>query len=254
MGENNHPPEIMAIDGDSTFAFACHPELGCFTQCCRMLELALTPYDVLRLRKGTGLNSAQLLERYVIIEQDPGEAFPRLYLTMVDDGHGSCPFVSDNGCAIYDHRPGACRTYPLGRGTSLGANETLHERFVLIREKFCQGFSQQSCQNPKKYLEDQEAISYNRSNDKVAAILQHEAVHSGLIPSQKDVDLFLLLLYDLDTLRHKLEQGLLAECDDHVTEMDLQRWSDEELLDYAVGLLPKLIFPQMRPPAADELR
>ena len=32
------------------FSFACHPDVPCFTKCCSDLDLALTPYDVLRLK------------------------------------------------------------------------------------------------------------------------------------------------------------------------------------------------------------
>ena len=108
----NMSPASMAV---RSFTFACHPGVPCFTDCCRMLELALTPYDVLRLRKATGLTSRELLENYIITEQDPGEPFPRFYLTMVDDGRASCVFVSPQGCTVYPHRPSACRAYPLGR-------------------------------------------------------------------------------------------------------------------------------------------
>ena len=250
MAETSTSPSIAAIDGDETFSFACHPQLGCFTQCCRMLELALTPYDLLRLRRATGLSSSQLLHRYVITEQDQGEPFPRLYLTMVDDGYGSCPFVSSSGCAVYAHRPGACRTYPLGRGTCLGADKCLAERFVLIREEFCQGFSQHAKHTPRSYLADQETCLYNRSNDRVATILQHDAIRNGLIPTQSDNDLFLLLLYDLDTFREKLQEGFLAGSGCLAADQRPETWSDEELLDYAIELLPNLIFPVTKPTVA----
>ncbi len=250
MAENSTSPNIAAIAGDDPFSFACHPQLGCFTQCCRMLELALTPYDLLRLRHATGLSSSQLLHRYVIVEQDQGEPFPRLYLTMVDDGYGSCPFVSSSGCAVYTHRPGACRTYPLGRGTSLGAGKCLAERFVLIREEFCQGFSQQAKHTPRSYLDDQETRLYNRSNDRVATILQHEAIRNGLIPTQSARDLFLLLLYDLDTFRERLREGFLAESGCPADDQHPETLSDEELLDYATELLPSLIFPLTKPTMA----
>ena len=109
------PRHITKLGRSETFTFSCHKNVKCFTECCRMLELALTPYDVLRLRLATGLTSGQLLDEYIIIEQDQGEPFPRLYLTMVDDGRASCVFVSAQGCTVYPHRPSACRAYPLGR-------------------------------------------------------------------------------------------------------------------------------------------
>lgn len=240
------PSHAVAIDGSSTFSFSCHQGLACFTECCRMLELALSPYDVLRLRRGTGLTSAQLHERYLIIEQDPGEAFPRLYLSMVDDGRASCVFVTPEGCSVYQHRPGACRTFPLGRGVAR-CGATLSEWFVLITEPFCQGFGTEQRHTPHQYLQDQEAGDYNRYADLVPLILQHDAIRGGFQPSQEDVALFLLLLYDLDTLRLRLQQGRFPQAGPAMQEVGKQG-SDEELLNAALDLLPRLIFPHQGAP------
>lgn len=116
-GHSDLPENIARIAPGEPFSFNCSPGIDCFTDCCRQLELALTPYDVLRLRYATNLTSSKLLDRYIIKEQEDTDVFPRFYLTMVDDGKASCVFVTPQGCSIYGHRPGACRTYPLGRAT-----------------------------------------------------------------------------------------------------------------------------------------
>ena len=77
------PRNIARIEPGEPFSYLCHRNVDCFTHCCRQLELALTPYDVLRLRQATSLDSAQLLDRYIIVEQDETDIFPRFYLTMV---------------------------------------------------------------------------------------------------------------------------------------------------------------------------
>jgi uncharacterized protein len=246
------PPHAAAIDTSSTFAFACHQELSCFTECCRLLELALSPYDVLRLRRGTGLTSAQLLERYLIIEQDPDEAFPRLYLSMVDDGRASCVFVTPEGCSVYQHRPGACRTFPLGRGVGR-SGATISEQFILITEPFCQGFGTDQRHTPQQYLLNQETREYNRYADRVAHLLQHDALRGGFKPSREDVSLFLLLLYDLDTLRLRLRQGHFLKAGPAMMKVG-EEGNDEELLDAALDLLPRLIFPQQGAPCHQQRR
>lgn len=45
--------EISPITADASLCFACHPQVPCFNECRRELDLALSPYDVLRL-KSTG--------------------------------------------------------------------------------------------------------------------------------------------------------------------------------------------------------
>ncbi len=236
------PEHISRIDGDESFTFACHPKVKCFTECCRLLELALTPYDVLRLRKGTGLTSEDLLAKYIITEQEPGEAFPRLYLTMVDDGRASCVFVGEDGCSIYAHRPGACRAYPLGRAvtrTDLG----FEEHFVILQENHCQGFLEAATHTPRRYTHDQELTLYNQFNDAVLEILQHDAIRNGFIPSHKDVALFILALYNLDTFRRLLLEDQLERIILNKEEKE-QLTDDENVLKFAIALLHRTVFAQ----------
>jgi hypothetical protein len=39
------------------FRFACHPGVSCFGACCSALDLMLTPYDAMRLRRSTSQSS-----------------------------------------------------------------------------------------------------------------------------------------------------------------------------------------------------
>ena len=56
-------PEGMVPLGKSTFRFACHPGVSCFTQCCRKLDLFLYPYDIIRLKKRLGISSEEFLDK-----------------------------------------------------------------------------------------------------------------------------------------------------------------------------------------------
>ena len=241
VSEAHLPEYVTRLDGRETFTFACHSGVRCFTDCCRMLELALTPYDVLRLRKATGLTSRELLEHYIISEQDPGEPFPRFYLTMVDDGRASCVFVSPEGCTVYPHRPSACRAYPLGRAAVRTGNGTILEHFVIMKETHCRGFLEATQQTPLLYSIDQELTVYNTFNDAVVQILQHDAIRQGLIPSRKDIELFTLALYDLDTFRQMLMEDKVESTILSQPEKDRLQ-EDEELLLFAIELLKRQLF------------
>jgi uncharacterized protein len=235
------PKNVRALGSDEVFSFHCHPDIICFTHCCRQLELALTPYDVLRLKNAAGLTSSDFLERYVIVEKEECDAFPRLYLTMVDDGRASCVFVSGHGCTVYKDRPGACRAYPMGRAAMLKDRNTLDERFVLLEEEHCRGFGQDQQQTPKQYCRDQGLTSYNRFNDAVADILQHDKIRQGMILSERQIEQYILALYDLDTFREMILAGLLPDVVlDPTRKQELEE--DESLLLFAIDWLKKSLF------------
>lgn len=235
------PRNIERIEADESFAFSCHPGVPCFTNCCRLLDLALTPYDVLRLKSSLGIHSELFLDRYVIVEKDDDDVFPRYYLTMVDDGNASCVFVTEKGCSHYEDRPGACRTYPMGRAAMRLEQGGIKEFFVLLKEEHCQGFAESKEQSPISYCDEQGLESYNRFNDTVAEILQHEKIRQGMLPTAQQLDDFHLALYNLDRFRQRLIEGQLNDLQvtDHIKETIS---SEEGLLEVAISWLKGRLF------------
>ncbi|MEN8189943.1 MAG: YkgJ family cysteine cluster protein [Thermodesulfobacteriota bacterium] len=237
------PENVTKIAVDEKFTFSCHPGVSCFTDCCRQLELALTPYDVLRLRFGTKMASRQLHDNYIIMEQESGEPFPRFYLTMVDDGRDSCVFVNDRGCTIYDHRPGACRAYPMGRGATRQADGTINDFHVLLKESHCRGFEESTIQDVAAYSRDQGLTPYNRFNDEVAVILQHEQIRQGMILSDEQRAAFILALYDLDTFRIRLTENSLPGPAPQKPGKSVAE-DDETLLLFAIQWLNSFLYKE----------
>jgi uncharacterized protein len=235
------PKNVRRVGSEEVFSFLCHPGIACFTHCCRQLELVLTPYDVLRLKNAAGLTSSTFLERYVIVEKEEHDTFPRLYLTMVDDGRASCVFVSGQGCTVYKDRPGACRAYPMGRAAKLKDHNTLDEFYVLLKEEHCRGFGQNRHQTPKQYCRGQGLTSYNRFNDAVAAIIQHDRIRQGMKLSEHQIETYILALYNLDTFREKLLAGHLPDVVlDATGQQELEE--DEPLLLFAIDWLKNSLF------------
>lgn len=111
-----------------TFRFACQTT----GDCCRTYTIYCTPYDIVRLRHATGLPTTQMLDTglYEIIDESVGAVFGGDTISGVLALFGApapdvlplarlrrpCPFLrDDNLCGVYEHRPGVCRSYPLGR-------------------------------------------------------------------------------------------------------------------------------------------
>ena len=223
------PEHIKRISNEEPFSFNCHPGVPCFTDCCRQLELALTPYDVARLRKNLNLSSQQFLNDYAIIECEEDDFFPRVYLGMIDDGMVSCPFVGDQGCTVYSDRPGACRIYPLGRGAYQIEEGVYGAMHIVLREPHCHGFEEPDEQTVATWTKGQELHEYNSINDALITILHHPDTTKKK-STQQQRNLFLDTLYDLDSFRAR---GKVKNSD---------KRTDEELLLGAINWLRLQLF------------
>ncbi len=236
------PKNVKKLKDNERFSFACNPSVECFTDCCRELELALTPYDVMRLKNKLQMTSEEFLKRYVVIEAEMGQ-FPRFYLGMVDDGKASCPFVSAAGCKVYDSRPGPCRAYPVGRAASIaedGSNIAFH---VLLSEPHCQGSGGSTQFTAKEWMSDQELDLYNEFNDDFMGLLQHPKIREGFSLSKEQIQMFTLSLYNLDEFRSYVSSDKFS-LKYSLNKNELQRINsdDSALLRYAVRWLKKELF------------
>jgi len=118
----------------NTYKFKCYPGIKCFNACCNDLDMVLTPYDILRMRKAVDKNSIDFLRIHTIGHRAPDTNFPTFKFRMTDSAARTCSFVSDKGCAIYEDRPGACRMYPLGRATRPDGKGGVKEQFSSFRK------------------------------------------------------------------------------------------------------------------------
>lgn len=203
MADSNLPRNVRRLGDHERFRFGCHPGVPCFTECCRQLDLALSPYDVLRLCAGLNIPAAEFLDRYAVVEKNGEDPFPTVFLAMVDDGRATCPFVTEKGCSVYRDRPGACRTYPVGRGAYLDENRGPAELFVLLTEPHCRGFEDGPELTVADWVDDQELAIYNKFNDLLLPLLQHRRIKEGFRPDDRRQQRYLEVLYNLDAFRRE---------------------------------------------------
>lgn len=210
--------------------FGCHPGVACFNECCADLDLELSPYDVLRLRKALGLSSNDFLERHALFAIETPTGLPRVFLKMSNDERRSCPFVGDEGCEIYEDRPGACRTYPLGRGAQVGEDGKVSVRWVVIHEDHCLGFAEKTSFSVEEWIADQGLEEYNSFNDQYLA-LQSEWKQKVARPSKDLTGMAILALFRLDDFRNLVYRrapetlGLDEEGKAHIVEDESARLS-----------------------------
>jgi len=70
--------------------------------CCRQILPALDEDDVDRLASCLEKTSNEIIALYLMTDDDGNLIFNRR----------PCPFLSENSCLIYEHRPEICRSYP----------------------------------------------------------------------------------------------------------------------------------------------
>ncbi len=111
---------------------------------------------------------------------------------------------------------------------------------MLLKEDHCKGFEESPTQTPLEYSQDQGLEPYNRMNDAIIRIQQHEKIRAGMRPNRQQVDLYTLCLYDLDTFRKKLVDGTLSPSPGSEKLQELE--DDEALLLFGVGWLEQNLF------------
>jgi Fe-S-cluster containining protein len=219
--------EYPKLKKDDTFKFACHSGLKCFNKCCADVNIFLTPYDVLRMKKRLGLPSGEFLDKYTqtIILDEKG--LPAVLIRMREEEDKTCPFVEPEGCSIYSDRPWSCRMYPLGIATP-NKNQTDKDEFYFFVDHFspCEGFRQEKEWTVEGWKRDQGADEYS---DREKAFQDDRK----LTLSPRKRSMFFMACYDLDGFRRFLfESTFFERFDVDDDTRNRLKVDDEALLDF----------------------
>ncbi len=183
------PVEEERLAESSMFNFACNDSLPCFTQCCRDVNIYLTPYDILRLRKALGeVGSAEFLARYTQNFLAKVTNIPVVQLLM-DSQTLCCPFVTEQGCSVYLDRPWACRMFPLDLAS--GGEYTL-----IAGKERCKGLFDPAGVSVGQWLEGQGVGPYAEMEKDYLSVVP-ERFKPGS-PMNEGLGRVLFLAYDLD--------------------------------------------------------
>jgi len=188
---------LPELEEGKKYHFKCYPGISCFNACCTDLNMVLTPYDILRLRRARHMGSVEFLTAHTTGHRDPDTHFPIFQLRMDDNEARSCPFVTPEGCSVYANRPGACRMYPLGRATCPDGNGGVRERFFIVQEDHCQGFLEQAEWSGADWKKDQGFEDYTASNDRYMRLLARIR-ETGMSVSEKLSHMAVLAMYKVD--------------------------------------------------------
>jgi Fe-S-cluster containining protein len=187
---------------ESKIQFRCHKDIACFTRCCAELDLVLTPYDIVRLKNRLGTPSDAFLDQYTVTNWKRHPRFPMINLKMDVDRNGKCPFVTPQGCTIYEDRPGACRIYPIGRAAlKLDMERGAREKFFIVDEEHCLGFGEDREWTLEEWMANEGVDEYNLMNDQWLEIITSQKRLGRKEDIARKIQMFYMASYNLDVFR-----------------------------------------------------
>lgn len=236
-------PELIPIQLDDKFGFACHKNVPCFNHCCKDLNQALTPFDVVRLKNHLKITAREFLERYAVVYSGPATGLPVASLRFSADQDHDCPFVTPEGCMVYTARPSSCRIYPLARALQRSRSDgRITEHYAVLKEDHCLGFKEDAVQTVRKWIADQELETYHKMND---AMMELIALKNQLRPGELSTEgheMVRMAFYDLDTLKEKALAGELPSLDhDHLRPLPGEA-DDEAWLAWSMSWIGQVLF------------
>ncbi len=236
------PDQMAPLDGP--FRFACDPTVPCFKECCRDLDLILTPYDILRLKQHLGLSSEAFIERYVVWDFSHDMGFPTAKLKMSDNDRKLCPFLGSDGCNVYQDRPSACRIYPLARATQKHARfDRTTDAYFLVRESHCKGFERGKEWSIEEWKQDQGLEEYFEMNDLWTAVVCSPFKEKRGKLSDNDIKAVFMAAYNLEMFRQFVFQSsLLKRISIDEKRVEKMKSDETELLKFGFDWLRFLLF------------
>ena len=216
----------LMLSPEAEFRFSCHKGLSCFNGCCADVNIFLTPYDLLRMRKAMGLSSGEFLKVYTIpLLGDDG--LPLVVLKMLEDENKCCPFVSSDGCKIYQDRPWSCRMYPL---FPLPLKE---EGFFIKEGSSCLGSKEEKWWTIEGWKEEQGIDAYDKMNESYKEITFHDYFLKGNKLDPGRSKMIYTACYDLDEFERFLFETRFFEIYDVEREIiERVKEDGEELLNF----------------------
>ena len=257
MSEEIHDPRPVSpvqpvqLGPEDKFQFRCRKGIACFNKCCQNIDIMLTPYDVLRLKRRFDLSAREWLDRDTRDYQMDAHGMPGLKLGT-KAGSNECIYLRPEGCSVYEDRPSACRYYALGQLAMRRKDAPAEEdSYFVVKEEHCLGHQEPQVQTVREYRREQGLEGYDAANREWRRIILKKRSGGPAIgrPSQKSLDLFFLASYDVDGFRAFVASSAFQELFELDPELLRQIATDDEaLLAFAMRFLKQTLFGEISIP------
>ncbi|HEX5464819.1 MAG TPA: YkgJ family cysteine cluster protein [Burkholderiales bacterium] len=230
---------------DDKFQFRCHKGIACFNKCCENIDILLTPYDILRLKRRMSLSAREFIDRYTNDFTMDGHGMPGLKL-RTQDGSTACINLTPDGCGVYSDRPAACRYYALGAVSMRRKDSPVDEdSYFIVKEDHCLGHGEPAVQTVQEYRREQGVEEYDDINHEWRQIILKKRSSGPTVgkPSQRSLELFFLASYDIDGFRDFVNSAGFGEVFDLDPAFRHEIMEDDaKLLQFGFRLLKQVLF------------
>ncbi len=239
------PIRPVELTLNSHFQFSCHKGIACFNACCKNIDITLTPYDILRLKRRLGIDSKEFVARYTIPFEMDAHGLPGLKM-ITKPGTTECVHLTAEGCGVYEDRPAACRYYALGNmGVRKKDSSQVEDVYFVVKEAHCLGHDEPVQQTVREYRIQQGVEIYDDMNREWRDIILKKRSSGPTIgkPSPRSMQLFDMCSYDMDSFREFLQsEGFLSVFDLESSELNELISDEDQLLQFSLRFLKQVLY------------
>ncbi len=251
------PIQPVELKLDSEIQFDCHKQISCFNACCRNIDIVITPYDILRLKRRFNLASRDFVGAYTAPYPMDHHDLPGLKLNT-KPGTTECVFLAEEGCTVYEDRPAACRYYALGSmGVRKKDSPEVDDIFFIVKEEHCRGHEEPRRLTVAEYRVEQGVDQYDEMNREWRDVVLKKRSSGPTVgrPSDRSKQLFDMCSYDLDSFREFIQTSGFSEIYDlEQSKLSTLISDEEELLKFAMQFLKQVLYGEMTIPMKPDAR
>jgi Fe-S-cluster containining protein len=236
-----------SFEGDKVIQFQCRKGIECWNACCSNIDIMLTPYDIIRLKKRLGMTSTEFLQKYTYPFEFARNDIAGVKFMPVENGT-ACQFMRPEGCSVYEDRPTACRYYPIALLSLRRADEfTDRQQYALVQESHCKGHFEPRQLTVDEYRKDQGLEEYDEQGRAWRQLILKKKSAGPTVgnASQRSLQLFFMACYDVDQFREFVMSPAFQDVYDIPAE-EQAKWADDlEMMNFGFRLIRQVLFNEM---------
>ncbi|MFV2057721.1 MAG: YkgJ family cysteine cluster protein [Thiohalomonadales bacterium] len=244
------------LELESKICFDCHPGISCFNACCKQADITLAPYDIIRLKNHLGLSSGEFLKKHTVPFEMDGHGTPGIKMRTTDVDPVCLFMDEEKGCTVYEHRPSACRYYPVALMSSRKSDEYHDEQhYALVEEPHCMGHKEAREITVADYRKEQKIEEFDLQNREYYQLILKKKSAGPAIgkPSPTSFQFFFLVCYDTDRFREFLNSKNFRNVYD-LSDVEFVAIDTDEIerLKFGYKLLRQVLFGEQSIPLIKE--